>query len=449
MRSDWTALTIADLVLAGEATIQTGPFGSQLHSYDYVSEGAAVIPTEAIGRGRILDIVVPKVNASKAEELSRHRLKVGDILFARRGAQATGLSAIVDQSFEGAICGTGALLLRIQSDRVDPNYLAKFLSSETAYVWLRSHAVGAVMPNLNTSIIKALPIVLPSISVQRNLAKFLDALDDRVTLLRDTNSTLDAMAKALFKSWFVDFDPVRAKMDGLIPEGMNEATAAMFPPSLAASELGPIPNGWRIAKLHNATSAVFSGGTPDTRRPDFWDGDIPWFSSGETRNLVIVDTEKRITKEGVDGSSTRPVHPGDILIASAGQGHTRGQTSYCGIDCYINQSVVALRAGELCKPSWLFFNLARRYEEMRNLSDSHSSRGSLTTKLLNQMPVVLPPLDIIDAFDDVASTLLSSILSNVKQAQSLSELRDTLLPRLISGQVTLPDLENQIEAIAA
>ena len=109
MSSEWASLTIGDLVRQGEATVQTGPFGSQLHSHDYVERGTSVIPTEAIGRGRILDIAVPQVDSIKATELSRHRLQRGDILFARRGAQATGLSAIVDSRFEGALCGTGAL----------------------------------------------------------------------------------------------------------------------------------------------------------------------------------------------------------------------------------------------------------------------------------------------------------------------------------------------------
>jgi len=163
MNTEWVTLTIGELVREGQATVQTGPFGSQLHSHDYVTAGTAVIPTEAIGRGRILDIAVPQVDSMKAAELARHRLRLGDILFARRGAQATGLSAIIDERFEGALCGTGALLLRIQSPRVDPNYLAMFLSSEAAYVWLRTHAVGAVMPNLNTDIIKGLPITLPGI----------------------------------------------------------------------------------------------------------------------------------------------------------------------------------------------------------------------------------------------------------------------------------------------
>ena len=116
-----------------------------------------MIPTEAIERGRMLDIDVPRVDSSKAAELSRHRLRRGDILFARRGAQATGLSAIVDERYEDALCGTGALLLRTQSPRVDPDYLAMFLSSDSSSRWLRAYAVGAVMPNLNTDIIKALP----------------------------------------------------------------------------------------------------------------------------------------------------------------------------------------------------------------------------------------------------------------------------------------------------
>jgi len=168
---------------------------------------------------------------TKTSELSRHRLRVGDILFARRGAQATGLSAIVDERFEGALCGTGALLLRLQSPRIDPQYLAMFLSSETAYSWLRTHAVGAVMPNLNTAIIQALPVSLPGIHEQQRIAGFKpgeekyqagyaqhlrDALPN-ATFVGFTGtpvSSTDHDTRAVFGEYIHVYDMQQAKEDG-------------------------------------------------------------------------------------------------------------------------------------------------------------------------------------------------------------------------------------------
>ncbi len=138
---------------------------------------------------------------------------------------------------------------------------------------------------------------------------------------------------------------------------------------------------------------IFSGGTPSTKNEEYWNGDIHWLSSGETRNSFIADTERKITLSGIKNSSTRLAKKGDVVIASAGQGHTRGQTSFCLIDTYVNQSVVVLRANKkIVYPKFLFYNLKSRYNELRRFSDAHSSRGSLPKNVLLTLDVILPPL---------------------------------------------------------
>ena len=167
-------------------------------------------------------------------------------------------------------------------------------------------------------------------------------------------------------------------------------------------------NDWKTVKLKEICSSISSGGTPDTRIDAYWNGDIPWLSSGETGNRYILDTEKKITKSGVKNSSTRLANVGDIAIASAGQGFTRGQAAYLLIDTYVNQSVVVLKANNKKVDSrFLFFNIDSRYSQLRDISDSHSSRGSLTTKLLAGLEVNLPSLseqraiaEILGALDD-------------------------------------------------
>jgi len=305
---------------------------------------------------------------------------------------------------------------------------------------------GSGVPTLNRNHLHPMPMLRPPVSEQKQIAALLGALDDRITLLRETNATLEAIAQVLFKSWFVDFDPVHAKQQGRAPEGMDEATAALFPDSFEESELGFVPKGWKICIVGDITQQIFSGGTPDTRKSEYWIGQIPWFSSGETRERFVIDTEKKINLEAIRNSSTKLALPGDILIASAGQGHTRGQTSFCAIETYINQSVVSVRTDiKKCHPIWLFYNLSRRYDEMRNISDSHSSRGSLTTKLLAGMRVALPEYKLIKVFADTMMELIDSQIHNSKRIAILTDLRDTLLPRLISGQLRLPEAEALLE----
>lgn len=171
------------------------------------------------------------------------------------------------------------------------------------------------------------------------------------------------------------------------------------------TEIGIIPEDWEVKKINQVTDQIFSGGTPDTRKSEYWDGNIPWLSSGETSNTFIIETERKITELGVKNSSTRLAKAEDIVVASAGQGYTRGQVSFCMIDTYINQSVVALRAKEIIKPLFLFYNLVSRYNELRRISDAHSSRGSLTTKLLADLNIQIPPIQ--------EQTVIAKILSDL------------------------------------
>jgi len=167
----------------------------------------------------------------------------------------------------------------------------------------------------------------------------------------------------------------------------------------------------RTYKIKEITNRIFSGGTPSTTRPDYWDGDLNWLSSGETRNPFIKSTEKKITTIGVSNSSTRLAHIGDTVIASAGQGYTRGQTSLLKINTYINQSIVALEPNkQIVVPEYLFYNLSNRYDEMRLLSDSSSTRGSITTKMVSDMTINLPNIsDQQHIVDTISSLLLKSL----------------------------------------
>ncbi|MFN7712540.1 MAG: restriction endonuclease subunit S [Curvibacter sp.] len=342
----------------------------------------------------------------------------------------------------GAFCG----VIRPHHDRVDPEFLGYVLYSPDFRARIDTYAAGTAIMNLSREHLMGFSLSLPSRAEQRSIAELLGRLDDRIDLLRQINTTLESIAQALFKSWFIDFDPVRAKAEGREPEGMDAATAALCPAEFEESTLGLIPKGWRVGTLAALCESIFSGGTPATRKPEYWMGELRWFASGETRNSIVIDTEKRISPEAVANSSTRLARPGDILIASAGQGLTRGQTSYCAIETYINQSVVSVRTSVTAgHPAWTFYNLSRRYEEMRGLSDSHSIRGSLTTKLLAEMPIICPPLELMKCFGEVAGKMLEAQANNQRRLATLANLRDGLLPRLISGQLRLPEAQEQLE----
>jgi len=198
-------------------------------------------------------------------------------------------------------------------------------------------------------------------------------------------------------------------------------------PGFKHTEIGWIPEGWEVKRISEVTEQIFSGGTPDTRKPEYWDGNIPWLSSGETSNKFIRTTERKITELGVKNSSTRLAKFGDVVVASAGQGYTRGQASFCLIDTYINQSVVALRAKkEKLVPLFLFYNLLSRYPELRNISDTHSSRGSLTTKLLANLNINLPSVNEQERISKILFSIDSKIELNQRMNQTLEAIAQAI-----------------------
>ena len=322
--------------------------------------------------------------------------------------------------------------------------------------------VGSGVPTLNRNHLSGVLVADTSYSYEKEVSNVIGILDDKINLNKKINQTLEQMSQTLFKSWFVDFDPVidnALDAGNPIPEALQSRAElrqkvrnsadfkplpaeirSLFPSEFEETELGWVPKGWKIDNIGGLSDKIFSGGTPNTSTEEYWNGALNWFSSGETRNALIIETEKKITATGVKNSSTRLSVAGDILIASAGQGHTRGQTSLNTIDTYINQSVVCIRPIKPSYSTWLYFNLSSRYTEMRAISDSHSIRGSLTTKLISSMKVASPTDELISLFDINCSVFISKIKNNLELSRELKKLRDTLLPKLISGELSLEDL---------
>jgi type I restriction enzyme S subunit len=186
-------------------------------------------------------------------------------------------------------------------------------------------------------------------------------------------------------------------------------------------------SGWQSAKIDEVAEAIFSGGTPNTGKGEYWNGVYNWLSSGETRNVYITQTEKTITSEGINNSSTRLALKDDVVIASAGQGYTRGQVSYCMIDTYINQSIIAIRTKkDKLMSKYLFFNLRNRYQELRQISDGNSIRGSITTKHIKALDIIVPPLPEQKAIAATLACLDDKIELNNRINKTLEEMAQAI-----------------------
>jgi type I restriction enzyme S subunit len=434
--SGWRETTVGVLCDEGVLHTQTGPFGSQLHSYDYVPSGVPVVPTEGIGRRRLLTEGIPEVAEETAARLSRHRLKAGDILFARRGVQATGLSAIVTPRQEGWLCGTGAILLRIKGKAVDPEFLSFFLSAEESVLWLKQHAVGAVMPNLNEGVIRQIPLKLPPLAEQKAIAAVLGALDDKIELNRRMNATLEAMARALFQSWFVDFDPVRAKLDGRPPAALDPATAALFPDSFRDSEAGHIPKGWTVGKVSDLATlnrgAVNPGDFP-TETFDHYS--LPAFDNGRTPKVelgsAIMSNKLTVTPNSVLLSKLNP-HIPRIWLPDL---HA-SRRSVCSTEFMVACSKPGVSREYLFS---LFTSSAFASIYGTLVTGTTGSHQRIRPESVLDMKIVIPSPSLIRAFTDLAKPMFDRINRNTEQSRTLATLRDKLLPKLLSGELNTPN----------
>jgi type I restriction enzyme, S subunit len=317
------------------------------------------------------------------------------------------------------------------NDHADTRFLMYALLNADISAYL----TGAVMPKLTQGNLNRIQLPCPPKAVQRSIVEILGALDDRIALLRETNATLEAIAQALFKSWFVDFDPVRAKSQGLVPASMDEATAALFPSEFEESMLGKVPKGWSLGTLADLCVRVESGGTPKRTMPAYWNGSISWLTSGEVRSPVVFGTKEKITSLGMTESSAKLWPSGTTVVAMYGA--TAGQVCFLAESTTANQACCGL-IPRVNSRAFLFFSARRECTTLASKSTG-SAQQNLNKGLVSKHPVLDPNDRVLSAFETVAGAILDSWVANERQSQTLATLRDTLLPRLISGQLRLPE----------
>jgi type I restriction enzyme S subunit len=309
---------------------------------------------------------------------------------------------------------------------------------EYAFRYLRERiqheASGSVQDNINLATLDRLRFPLPPLPEQRAIAHILGTLDDKIELNRRISETLEAMARALFKSWFVDFDPVRAKAEGRDP-GLPKTLADLFPARLVDSELGEIPEGWEVRPFAD-TVEIIGGGTPKTELADYWDGDIPWFSVVDApagSDVWVVDTQKKITRAAVDDSSTRILPVGTTIISARG---TVGKIALVGVSMAMNQSCYGLRGKTGAQGLFSYFKTRELIATLQQ--HAHGSVfDTITRDTLEGIPVVVPPQMVVAAFETNVGSALQHIRANVLQSRTLAALRDALLPKLISGELRM------------
>jgi type I restriction enzyme S subunit len=283
-----------------------------------------------------------------------------------------------------------------------------------------------------------------SLKDQRAIAHILGTLDDKIELNRRMNETLEAMARAIFKSWFVDFDPVRAKAEGRHPNGLEADTAALFPASFEDSPLGKIPMGWKISSFDQLVE-IWSGGTPQTSIDAYWNGDIPWFTVTDApseSDIFVIDTGKYITQAGVDNSATRLLPVGTTIISARG---TVGKLAMVGRPMAMNQTCYGLKGKKGYPDPFIYFQTKALVEELKQRTHG-CVFDTIIRDTFKMLDVASPPPNVAEAFGAKVEPILQKIYGNLLESRTLAAFRDGLLPKLLSGEVRVKEAERFLEA---
>jgi type I restriction enzyme, S subunit len=309
---------------------------------------------------------------------------------------------------------------------------------------------GSTMPILNKGMFSEIKIDLPPLAEQLQITNTLSTLDDRITLLRETNATLEAIAQTLFKSWFVDFDPVRAKLECRAPEGMDEATARLFPDSFEESELGLVPRGWVMRTMADV-STVGIGKTPP-RKEQHWfseaPSDVRWVSIRDMGAIGVyaTRTSEFLTQEAVDKFNVRQVPDNTVLMSFK---MTIGRVAITDGEMTTNEAIAHFRLTPDAPLTTEYIYLHLKQFDFSTLSSTSSIADAVNSKTVREIPILVPAPDVVAAFQSQVGWLFAKLKNTEQQAQTLATLRDTLLPRLISGQLRLPDVQAAAEEALA
>jgi type I restriction enzyme S subunit len=322
---------------------------------------------------------------------------------------------------------------------VDDKYLYYLLTSKKDEIF-RLGAGGSRTPILNKSGFADFRVELPPLPEQKAIASILGALDDKIELNRRMNATLEAMARALFQSWFVDFDPVRAKLDGRQPAGLDPATAALFPASFQDSPLGPIPAGWKTTHLRDLTSKIGSGATPRGGSAVYLDTGVALIRSQNVYdNEFHWDGLARLSEFSANELRNVEVQQGDVLLNITGDSILRT----CVVDpsvlpARVNQHVAIIRAVRPIPARFLHLYLVQsRIKETLMGMNAGATRPAITKGHLESVVVLHPDEAVLAAFDLATADTYRRVEANHESSRTLASLRESLLPGLLSGQLPI------------
>lgn len=448
MSSEWRQVQVSDLEKACVLLVQDGNHGEYRPRPNEFGVGdTAFIRAADMAGGRVLFDTAGRINDDAVDRIRKGKAKGGDIIFSHKGT--VGKIALTPMDSPSFVCSPQTTFWRtLDLEQLDRRYLYYFMRSP-AFInqWSVRKGETDMADYVSLTAQRNLFVVAPPIEIQRTIGRILGALDEKIELNHQMNHTLEAMTQAIFKSWFVDFDPVTAKAEGRKPYGMNADTAALFQSHFEESELGPIPVGWDVSEIGKEVK-VFGGGTPRTNRTEFWEGGVHCFVTPKDMSTllsnVLLGSARHITELGVNAISSRQLPAGTVLLSSRAP---IGYLALSSVPVSVNQGMIAM----VCEGSLSSYYVL--HWTQCNMDEVEARAGGTTfaeisKKNFRPIPCFVPPRGLVSAFDDIAGPVYSKIEVNLQESATLATIRDALLPKFLSGVICVQDAEKQVEAIA-
>jgi type I restriction enzyme S subunit len=401
---------------------------------DWVDNGIPTISAKNVNGGRLVATdEIRFVSQDVYKRWMKEDVKRGDCFLVSEGA-TLGECMMWDYDYP-IVLGQRIFCLRANPSVLYSRYLYAYMTSASFQSEIIGRATGTSVDGLRQTEVLKLKLRLPSLTQQEHIGDTLYDLDKKIELNRRMNATLEAMARALFQSWFVDFDPVRAKLDGRKPIGLDATTAALFPEHLDDSALGHIPKGWTAGTVIEGFNLTMGQSPPgDTYNED--GNGLPFYQGRSDFGFRFP------TRRVYCSAPTRYAKPGDTLVSVRAP---VGDINMANEECCIGRGVAAVRH-KTGATSFTYHSMENLYPDFARFEAEGTVFGSINKDSFEKLRFVIPPDEIVSAYERQAGPLDEQIRILENQSRTLATLRDTLLPKLLSGELSVAGAEKEVSA---
>ena len=406
----WDKVKLGDI----STSIQPGPFGSQLHSSDYSTEGTPIIMPKDMIDGHISHSNLAYVSDDHVNRLSRHQVHCGNLMVARKGDVRK--CVFITENEEGWMTGSDCLKVALNDEMCVPRYIYYQLRSPFIGKWLETISIGSTMPSINTGLLSSIELYLPPISVQNRISEVLTDYDLIIQNNQKQIKLLEEAAQRLYKEWFVDL---------------------RFPGYEGVEIIDGKPEGWIVVNIENLCSRINAGGTPSRRNRNYWDNpSVKWFKTGELQDCWLIEPEEKISNEGLNCSSAK-IFPRNTILMAIYASPTLGRLGILTSEAACNQAALCMLADEeKVSWQWLYCKLFELREDFNAVAKG-AGQQNISADTVKKKEILLPTKEIIDLFSRLVDPFFIKELRLQEQNQELTEARDRLLPKLMSGEIEL------------